>query len=135
MDIRVKFGDSMLNSGQIIQLLPAAPVLRTFVQYLMVFCSRPETAWDVISSRFVELTVPDESDRLNRSREIRPKKAVGCGIYYHFSNFDKCWPEAAGDIISGVASDYVGMDIHARICDSRLNIGLIIRLFGRPDPF
>ena len=30
-------------------------------------------------------------------------KAVGDGIFSHFSNFDKCRPEAAGDVISGMA--------------------------------
>ena len=57
------------------------------------------------------LTVLDECVKfrdpgLNHSGEIRPK-AVGCGI---FSNFDKCLLETAGDVISGVALGYVGMD-------------------------
>ena len=30
-------------------LCPAGPVLRTFMQYLMTFCSRPEVDNDVIS--------------------------------------------------------------------------------------
>ena len=47
------------------------------------------------------LTVPDES--------VRPK-AVGCGIFGWFSNVHKCRPQAAGDVISGLALDYVGMD-------------------------
>ena len=42
MDVHVKFGASMLNSSRIIGLLPASPVLLTFVQYLIAFCSRPE---------------------------------------------------------------------------------------------
>ena len=41
MDVSVKFGDSMLNSGRI------------FVQYLIAFCIRLEAAGDVISCRFV----------------------------------------------------------------------------------
>ena len=33
VDVLVKLGDSLLNHGRIIRLLPAGPVLRTFVQY------------------------------------------------------------------------------------------------------
>ena len=32
MDVRVKFGDSALNSAELFDSLPAAPALRTFVQ-------------------------------------------------------------------------------------------------------
>ena len=39
------------------------------------------------------------------------------------------------DVISGVALNYVGMDIRARFGDSRLNNGRIIRLFGWQDSF
>ena len=39
MDVHVKLGDSMLNSGQII-----------FVQYLITSYNRPEEASDVISN-------------------------------------------------------------------------------------
>ena len=58
--------------------LPAAPILCTFVQYLIAFWSGPETASDVIAGKFVELTVTDKRDkfrdpRLNRSGKIRPK--------------------------------------------------------------
>ena len=52
-----------------------------------------------------------------------------------FSNLDKCRPEADGDVISGVALDYVGADVHAGFGDSSLNRGRIIRLFVRSDPF
>ena len=38
--------------------------------------------------------------RLNRSGETQPK-AVGCGIFGRFSNFDNCQQEAVGDVISG----------------------------------
>ena len=34
--------------------LPAAPVLRTFVQFLIAFCSRPELDSDIISGVCVE---------------------------------------------------------------------------------
>ena len=52
-----------------------------------------------------------------------------------FSNFDKCRPEAPGDVISGMALDHVGMDVTASLGGSRLNSGRIIRLFVRLDPF
>ena len=65
--------------------LPTTPVLRTFVQYLIgLFRSRPESASDVISGKFVGPIVPDSHIKLrdpclNYSREI-PSKAVGGGI-------------------------------------------------------
>ena len=53
MDVRVKLGESMLNSGRLIRLFEG----RTrFTQLLAVFnciCSRPETAGDVISGWLV----------------------------------------------------------------------------------
>ena len=52
-----------------------------------------------------------------------------------FLNFDKYRPEVADDVISGVTLDYVSVDVLARVGDSRLNSGLIIRLFGWPDQF
>ena len=73
----------LLNSGRLIRFLLAVSVLRTFVQYLIAFCSRLGTASDVIAGKFVELTVTDKRLR-------------------HFLNFDKCQPEVAGDVISGV---------------------------------
>ena len=48
------------------------------------------------------------------------------------SNFDKCRPEVAGDVISGVALGYVSMDVRAKLGDSRLNNGRIIQLFVKP---
>ena len=86
MDICAKFGYYRLNSGRIYSTLwPAAPILRTFVQYLIAFCSRPEAASDVISGRFVRPIVPDKYikfgyPRLNNSREM-PPEAVGSGIF------------------------------------------------------
>ena len=35
-----------------------------------------------------------------RATKMRPK-ADGSDIFGRFSNFDKCWPEVAGDVISG----------------------------------
>ena len=50
-----------LNSGRIIRLFArAGPILRTCVQYLMTFFSRPEAASDVISGRFVMPIVLDK---------------------------------------------------------------------------
>ena len=66
--------------------------------------------------------------RLNSSEEIRPK-AVGGSIFGRFLNFDKCRPEVASDVISGVALFYVGMGVRAKFGDSRLNSGQIIRLW------
>ena len=87
--------------------MPAAPVSRTFVQYLFAFFSRLKAASDFISDRLMGQTVPDKCVEfrdlcLNRYGEIQPK-AVRCGIFVHFSNFDKCRPEVAGDVIFSVA--------------------------------
>ena len=50
------------------------------------------------------------SDQARRhATKIRPD-AVG-GIFGHFPNFDKCRPEKAGDVIAGVAVEYIGMDV------------------------
>ena len=53
-----------------------ALVLRTFVQYSVAFCSRPETASDVMSGKFVGPTVHDKcvkfrDSRSDHSRDIR----------------------------------------------------------------
>ena len=83
----------------------------------------------------MRLTVPDtlvkfRDRRLNRSPEIRPE-AVGDGILDRFTNFHKSPQELAGDIISGLAVELVGMDALAKFGDSRLNIDRVIRLFAR----
>ena len=88
-DVPAGFDDSRLNSGRIIRLCPAGPVLRTFVEYLITFYSRPEAASDVISGMFVGPVVRDKSVKshdpsLNRSREI-PPEAVGGGIFNCFA--------------------------------------------------
>ena len=80
--------------------------------------------------------VPDKciqfrDPRLNSSGEIQPK-AVGCGIFFRFSNVDNCRAELTGDVISGKALEYLGLDVLAKLGDSRLNNGRIIRLFARP---
>ena len=42
MDVRVKLGDYMILGLSYLTLWTAGPVLRTFVQYLIAFCSRLE---------------------------------------------------------------------------------------------
>ena len=79
----------LVISGRIIRLFYlAGPVLRTFVQYLITFCSRTEAAGDVLSGRFVGPIVLDKPVKfcgptLNRSREI-PPEAVRGGIFDSF---------------------------------------------------
>ena len=51
-----------------------------------------------------------------------------------FLNFDICRTEVADDVISGVAVDWVVVDVLAKFGDSRLSNGRIIRLLCRPDP-
>ena len=60
-----------------------------------------------------------------RAIKIRPK-AVGSGIFSLFANFDKCRSEVAGDVMSGMAVDYVGMYVCATFSESGLNSGQII---------
>ena len=72
--------------------------MRTFVEYLMAFCSRREAASGVIFGRFVRPAVLDKlvdfnfvkfrDACLNRSREI-PSEAVGGGIFDSFDIFDE----------------------------------------------
>ena len=47
---------------------------------------------------------------------------------FFFSNFDKCRPEVADDVISGVATYKVGVDDHVKFGDTTFNGGRIIRL-------
>ena len=69
------------------------------VQYLITFYSRPETASDVISGKFVGPSICDSPVKfryplLNRSREI-PSEVVSDGIFDRFLNFDHRQPEVA----------------------------------------
>ena len=41
-------------------------------------------------------------------------------------NLEKCRPEAAGDVISGMALEYVGTDVPVTFADYRLKSGRII---------
>ena len=86
--------------------MPAEPVLRACMQYLIAFCSQPETASDVISGIVVRSIVNDKHEkfcdlRLNRSRQI-PPEAIGGGIFDRFINFNNCQPEVSSDVMSGV---------------------------------
>ena len=70
-------------------LCPVEPVLRTFVQYLITFCSRPEAASDVISGTFarpigLDKCVKFRGSSSNRSLEI-PPEAVWGDIFEFFS--------------------------------------------------
>ena len=66
-----------------------------------------------------------------KSRAIKIRsKAVGGGILVRFSNFDKCRPEEAADVVSGMALDQVGMNVVGKVDESRQSNGRIIRLFA-----
>ena len=92
--------------------------------FLIAFCSQLEATSDVISGRFVRLSVPDKflqfrDARLNCSPEIRPG-AVGCGILTVYSNFYQSRLEVTGDVISDVAVGLAGIDARAKLGDCRL---------------
>ena len=68
--------------------LPAAPVSRTFMQYLIAFSNRLEAASDVISDKCGRPIVPHKCvkfpyPRLNRPWEI-PPEAIEGGIFGRF---------------------------------------------------
>ena len=74
--------------AELLDSLLAAPILHTFVQYLIAFYSRSEAASDVTFVRFVgpiayEKRVKFRYPGLNCSREI-PPEAVGGGIFDRF---------------------------------------------------
>ena len=58
----VKFCNSTLNSGRIIRPdpLPTAPVLRTFVPYLIAFCRQTEASSDVITCSCARPILPNK---------------------------------------------------------------------------
>ena len=50
-----------------------------------------------------------------------------CSIFGRFfSNFDKCRPELAGDVISGVDIEWIGDDVCVKCGDSMVNSDRII---------
>ena len=57
---------------------------------------------------------------------------LDCFDSFNCSNFRL---EVVSDVISGLALDYVGMDVRATFGESWLNGGRIILHFGRPEPF
>ena len=77
----IKCCTKVRNTGpadQRVEQFVHGPVFRTFVQYLITFCSRPETASDVISGLFVGMIVPEKpvtfrDPRLNLSQAIPPE--------------------------------------------------------------
>ena len=103
-DVPVNFGDSRLKSGRIIRLfVRLSPILGTFVQYLIAFCSRLEEAIDAISDIFIP---------------PNPSEAAFLTVFrYNFR------PEGENDV-SGVAVDYVGMDVHSGSVDGLFNDAL-----------
>ena len=73
MDVHVKLGD--FTVAKLFDSLPPEPVIRTFVQYLIAFCSRPKAASDIISGVAVEqvgmgVLIKFCNSRSNRSRDI-----------------------------------------------------------------
>ena len=102
----------------------AAPVLRTFVQYLIAFCSRPKGPGDVISGRSVELiNVKFRDPRLSCSGEIRPR-VMRDGI---FANVFAITSKVVSDVIFGVAVNYFGSDVCVKFGDSWSNRSRDIR--------
>ena len=98
MDVRVKLGDSILNSGQLIIGLFAGRT--NFTHFCAVFScilQRQKKVSDVISSRFlyVRPIVPDKqvnfcSPQLSSYRKILPE-VVGGGIFDGFFAITSDW--------------------------------------------
>ena len=112
------------------------------MQCLIACCSQPEANSDVISSRFVGPIFPDSHVKFGdprgtswwgrikrRATKIQPK-AVGSGIFGRYPNFDQYRSEVAGDVISGVAIDYVGVDVLVRATFGEIGLNN-----GRPNYF
>ena len=102
--------------------LLAAPVLRTFVQYLIAFCSRPKTAGDVVSRQFVKLIVADKSLLKPFSRNST-RSHIGGDI------FDICFATSptVSDFISCVVVGQTGTDINVEFSGSSSNLSWDIR--------
>ena len=69
-----------------------------------------------------------------RATKIRPK-AIESTILGPFPNFDKCRSEIAGNIMSGVAVQYVGEGVRSTFGKSALNSGRIIWLLASRTRF
>ena len=106
------------SSNELLDFLQVALVLRTFVQYLIAVCSRQEANRDVLSGRFVVMVVPDRragkfcNPGLNIWEKFDPKPPeTAFSIIFRY----KFWPEVASDVVSGVATDLVGLDVSMKL--------------------
>ena len=121
-DVPAGHGDSQLNSGRIIRC-PAGSILRTFVQYLITFCSRPEATGGVISGRFVEPIVlhtcvkfHDHTLHYAILEKFHPKPSEAVFLTVSPYNFR---PDVDNDVISGLAIDNVGVNVCVKFGDLR----------------
>ena len=105
-------GDSWLNSGWIIWL----------------FVRRKEGAHDLISGRFVWQIVLETCEIWSSSPEpFSRNSAQSCRKYFRQFFRHNFRPAADNGVISSVAIDYVGLDVHVKFCDSRSNGSQAIR--------
>ena len=115
----------MILGYKVVELFGSlSPVLRTFVQYLIAFCSWPEAVSDVISGRFTRLIVPNKCANFVISAQTildkfhpKPSEAVFSTVFFRY-NFQ---PKIDNDVIFGLAVDYVGMDVLVKFGDFRSN--------------
>ena len=63
--------------------------------------------------------------------QTKPSDAAFLAVF----NLVQCRSEAAGDVISGTVSEYIGADVHASFGAYKLNSCRITQLFVQPDPF
>ena len=103
-------------------LCPAGPVLRTFVQYLITFCSRLKAASKVISGKFVGPVVLNKclkfhDPSLNRSRK-NSTRSLRRQYLRQFPPYN-FRPEVANDVISSAAVDNVSIDVPIKFGDCR----------------
>ena len=104
-----------------------------FCAVFIALCSRPETASDVIFSRYVGPVVREKQvqfcdPRLNRSREISPEAVGGGEFATVFSNVDNFRPKVAIDVISVTVIDPTLVDFRVKCRDCRSNRARDIRL-------
>ena len=91
--------------------MPVGPVLYTFMQYSIAFCSRPEAANGATSGIFVGPIVANKNakfdgHRTSGSRKISPE-GVGGGIIDVFRHNFR--PEVVSDVVSSVIADPTGL--------------------------
>ena len=106
--------------------LPVGLVLRTFVHYLIAYCSRPEAASDAKSGRFVRLLVPDQCvkscyPRLSLKRFLRNSIQSHRRRNFRRSYRDNVRPKVVSNVISGVAVERAGIDVSIKFGDYRSN--------------